>query len=636
MHHHKRQFLARLLGVGGAIALAGQAQGARAPAPAAQRYRVVNLGPADTGIVINARAQLAFTQADPWQNLMQAWFYDGARLHPLGTLGGDAVRTTGLNDAGQVTGISSTPSGAIHAFVWSRQRGMQDIGVLPGYAGSWEPSINKRGEVAGYAAADPSPPYPRAFRWSAHGGIEQLGVLRDGDAASSYAWAINEQGLIAGTSWAGEANYHAFLWQRGVGMQDIDSPESRYSAPVAISAGGMVAGNRLNPADNQSRVFWWTSQTGVRETGIGAGDGASMNYMSSGGRIAGGITFPDFSLHAMTWTRAQGLLDLGTLGGSSSFAFGANNLDQVVGASVDASDTRYLAFAWNRREGMHDLNGRLVRPPVGLVLESAVGIADNGAVVVSSDAGLVLLQPLVSGRCAHTVGAIVGPNLVPVGAALETAVNVRSDDMTGTLAVDWQWGDGSAVQRVAARLEGGQARARARHHFAAPGIYAVTATVTDRTGHAVQVQRRFVAHASGSGVVAGSAQLLLAPGAGRGGQRAGALARVAFQAAGRQGQFLLVSPSLVFASSDMHAIARQGQQVVLAGEGRVNGQAGYQCRATALASGDGALLELDLSTEARAQAAAAPVLQQRSPSASAQQAGSRASTRAVLGQLIVT
>jgi probable HAF family extracellular repeat protein len=47
----------------------------------------------------------------------------------------------------------------------------------------------------------------------------------------------------------------------------------------------------------------------------------------------------DFSpRHAFSWTAQEGMIDLGTLGGSYSFAFDVNDHGQVVGSSTTAGD----------------------------------------------------------------------------------------------------------------------------------------------------------------------------------------------------------------------------------------------------------------------------------------------------------
>jgi len=176
----------------GSMALAGVAAAAQdgsaiaataATSPASTLYRVTNLGPGEAGVFINAKGQATFTHFPPWwsDEPPHAWFYDGAHLHEIGTLGGSDIRTNGLNDLGTVTGISGTAAGLIHSFVWNLHRGMTDIGTLPGRNGAWDPVINNRGVVAGYSTVDPSPPWPRAFRWSASSGMEDLGLLLPGE-----------------------------------------------------------------------------------------------------------------------------------------------------------------------------------------------------------------------------------------------------------------------------------------------------------------------------------------------------------------------------------------------------------------------------------------------------------------------
>ncbi len=65
----------------------------------------------------------------------------------LGTLGGSRSGATGINDRGQVVGMSETASGAEHAVLWE-QGTMTDLGTL---GGNWSRAygINDRGQVVG-------------------------------------------------------------------------------------------------------------------------------------------------------------------------------------------------------------------------------------------------------------------------------------------------------------------------------------------------------------------------------------------------------------------------------------------------------------------------------------------------------
>ena len=48
-------------------------------------------------------------------------------INELGTLGGSSSIALGLNDSGEVVGASLTPSGQAHAFVWSWEKGLEDL-----------------------------------------------------------------------------------------------------------------------------------------------------------------------------------------------------------------------------------------------------------------------------------------------------------------------------------------------------------------------------------------------------------------------------------------------------------------------------------------------------------------------------
>ena len=50
------------------------------------------------------------------------------------------------------------------------------------------------------------------------------------------------------------------------------------------------------------------------------------------------------------------------------------------------------AFLWTQADGMVDLNTRLRGAANGLILASAIAIADNGSIVANANTGLVLLK----------------------------------------------------------------------------------------------------------------------------------------------------------------------------------------------------------------------------------------------------
>jgi probable HAF family extracellular repeat protein len=93
----------------------------------------------------------AATNAD--RSVMRAFLLmggAGGTFVDLGTLGGTSSAASGLNELGQVVGWSQTTSGQKHAFIWTSDTGMVDLGKLMGGSYSVASSINEYGEIVGY------------------------------------------------------------------------------------------------------------------------------------------------------------------------------------------------------------------------------------------------------------------------------------------------------------------------------------------------------------------------------------------------------------------------------------------------------------------------------------------------------
>jgi probable HAF family extracellular repeat protein len=165
------------------------------------------------------------------------WEKDGS-VHDLGNLGGTsnpavlAVGNTALsiNNRGQVSGVSALPeitgTGCpgvpqnplcfpFHPFLWTRDAGMQDLGVLPGDFVGAGLAINNQGEVVGpsFSAPGPTSGSPRAFLWQ-NGVMSDLNTLVPADSPLYLLLAdgINDAGEIAGFGVnTATGDIHAFL-----------------------------------------------------------------------------------------------------------------------------------------------------------------------------------------------------------------------------------------------------------------------------------------------------------------------------------------------------------------------------------------------------------------------------------------
>src|SRR5438477_7869227 len=116
---------------------------------------------------------------------------------------------------------------------------------------------------------------------------------------------------------------------------------------IMLAIGQGVAQNPVNHA------FIWSAADGMSD--LGSLGGSSYAYsVNNAGQVVGCYEFGTGNLHAFLWTAAGGMLDLGTLGGSSSAASGINAHGQVVGWSVTAAGDAH-AFLWTAATGMQDL-----------------------------------------------------------------------------------------------------------------------------------------------------------------------------------------------------------------------------------------------------------------------------------------
>jgi probable HAF family extracellular repeat protein len=168
-------------------------------------------------------------------------------IHELPPFPGDSVGAAlGINDNGQAvggSGICAFPSFAdlVHALLWQRGS-VTNLGSLGGVMNNFALAINNRGQVVGESDL-PGDATGHAFLWTKENGMQDLGTL-PGDF-SSAAYGINNQGQVVVESCDVNGNCRVALWQDGV-MTDLNtltSPGSLYLvSPFAINDRGEIVG----------------------------------------------------------------------------------------------------------------------------------------------------------------------------------------------------------------------------------------------------------------------------------------------------------------------------------------------------------------------------------------------------------
>lgn len=284
-----------------------------------------------------------------------------------------------LNNAGQVVG--TTGGGAA---IWSSASVVSYGVLLPGSEGL---GINDRGDIVGTYR-------DRAFVFAAD-------VFTSIDTRGDHSWAtsINASGAVAGamaSSFIDGPTTGFYYAQGNVAQVDYGFPfDGGNDVAHAINNAGTLVGT-LNDADatdddwsdRNRQAYTWQNGT-LRTWGTLGGRISEGLDINDAGTLAGWSTNADGSAElAFLASDALGMIDLGSLGGTSTRALALNNLGWAVGLSdVDAvAGYDYHAFLY-AQHGIVDLNA-LVDPLGDWRLVSAVDINDAGQILAQACNGV--------------------------------------------------------------------------------------------------------------------------------------------------------------------------------------------------------------------------------------------------------
>lgn len=308
----------------------------------------------------------------------------------LGTLGGPTSDAFGVSADGTVV-VGQAENGTwTHAFRWTAAGGMVDLGDMAGAGGgnSFAYGVNADGTVVVGNTDTGNGSF--AFRWT-QAGMISLGAFPNG--AGSNANAVNADGtVVVGQAHDGNFN-RAFRWTPGGGMFDLGTlPGGFTSSATGVSGDGSIV---VGESDDSTvslpkRAFRWTQGTGMVTLGtLNGGDESRATAISSDGTVIvgyGGDGNDGNWQRAFRWTQATGMVSLGTLGGLTSAAKAVNaDGTVIVGNSNDGNSQ--LGFRWTQATGMISVDQWLRNNGVTLnndVTLTATGVSANGSVVVGT------------------------------------------------------------------------------------------------------------------------------------------------------------------------------------------------------------------------------------------------------------
>jgi probable HAF family extracellular repeat protein len=326
----------------------------------------------------------------------------------LGTLGGTFSIAFGVNDQGQIDGLSTTPGDQVtHGFVLENGV-MTDMGTL---GGPNSQALFGPGEAAqATGLAENGIPDPNGedfcglgtnlvclgFDWQ-NGVMSPLSTLGGNNAQGSD---INAQGQIAGMAENSTPDpncpapqvlqFRPAVWTEGKIQVLAVSPGDPEGAAFGINdrgdtvgASGTCAAYDLRygaPLQPRHALLW--RKGGAKAIDLGNLGGRINNSgfaINQSEQVAGASDLPgDKFQHAFVWQGGV-MTDLGTLTGDVvSAAVGINNRGQATGVSIDAAGN-LRAFLWQNGV-MTDLNS-LIPPNSPLYLMHGCGINSRGQIV---------------------------------------------------------------------------------------------------------------------------------------------------------------------------------------------------------------------------------------------------------------
>jgi len=319
-------------------------------------------------------------------------------LTDLGTLSGNSVsKASALNNAGEVAGVSETPTAAI-ATMFSGGKATNIS--APGSSVSLANAINRSGEIAGWMNGSAVNFDPQAFLYS-NGSVKNINSPSLFPAGTE-AYGINSSGEVVGTGYLSPSNFHAFLYTGGK-MTDIGPPGSLQASADAINNSGQIVGSYYLTAGGGGAFLYSSGKITTLPVPADS-TGVSALAINDNGEIAGAL-YPISGGAAHAARYANGVwTDLGTIAGAASnVGMGINLSGRVVGTAIfpqtqyhPPKPGKHVPFI-STTDGLINLN-TLIPAGTGFTLTDAVAINDSGQILCDAtnsngNEHAVLLRP---------------------------------------------------------------------------------------------------------------------------------------------------------------------------------------------------------------------------------------------------
>jgi len=207
----------------------------------------------------------------------RAVLWEKGQMRDLGTLGGDDAAAFYINERGQIAGVSYTsnvpnPFTGVppqDPFLWENGK-MVDLGTLGGAFGGFSGQgggLNNKGQVIGVSSVTAGAcfftefdPNCHPFLWD-HGKLIDLNKSTAGGNPLSADGINDSEEIVGGADFSstGGSPFDAYVWKHGVAIDLGTVTGDCFSRALAINARGQVVGNSFSPACDFSflHAFLW-------------------------------------------------------------------------------------------------------------------------------------------------------------------------------------------------------------------------------------------------------------------------------------------------------------------------------------------------------------------------------------------
>jgi len=280
------------------------------------------------------------------------------RILPLGTLfpGYETTARAVSADGRVVVGTSTAADMQVHAFRWTSEEGMVDLGLFPGVASTQAYAVSGNGSVVAGGSVAPNGLGP-GLLWTHAAGLTPFSMAGH---IAPVALDISRDGrIVAGRMLQPNQLYRGFVMTLGQPPQELPSLPGGYAsyAQAMTPDGRFVVGSASSSAG--TRMVRW--ELGGPQLDLGITPGATSTHANSisadGNTVIGTASMPGNVTYAILWTSQGGLQDLGPLSDFSTIQLRALSGDGALAGGYAASGSlSRRAIIWRTDFGLSDAN----------------------------------------------------------------------------------------------------------------------------------------------------------------------------------------------------------------------------------------------------------------------------------------